>query len=96
MKRALLPGLLMTFAAASAWAVAEPESVSLQDLKPECRERHSTIPPEQCMIQDGVLVRQYVRRFNEPVLVMPAPPPATTERIPAGTPAIIHVIPVPR
>lgn len=95
MKHGVFSSLLMLFVSTAAFAVAEPESVSLQDLKPECRERHPPVGPEQCMIQDRVIVRQYARRFGEPVIVI-TPPPATTERqTPASTapPAAIQVIP---
>jgi hypothetical protein len=80
-KIAPITGLLMLVVASGAWAVAEPESVSLQDLKPECKEHHPAVAPEQCVIQDRVPLRQYVRRSGESVItIIPTPPAAT----PAG------------
>lgn len=99
MKRGVLSSGLLLIVSTGALAVAEPESVSLQDLKPECKERHTTLAPEQCMIQDGVILRQYARRFTEPILIMPPPPPATTERqspAPAAPPAVIQIVPATR
>jgi hypothetical protein len=88
----------LTFAiSAGALAVAEPESVSLQDLKPECKERHAAVPPEQCMIEDRLPPRQYVRRFGESVIVIVPTAPVSPERQTApATPAGVNPLPAPR
>jgi hypothetical protein len=72
-------GLLMLSVCSGAWAVAEPESVSLQDLRPECKERHPALAPEDCMIQDRAPVRQYARRSGEPAITVVPTPPVTGE-----------------
>jgi hypothetical protein len=76
-KLAPIASLLMFAVSAGAFAAADPESASLQDLKPECRERHPTVPPEECMIQDR-LPSQTVRRAGQ--IIITAPPPAAGER----------------
>jgi hypothetical protein len=88
----------LTFAvSAGALAVAEPESVSLQDLKPECKERHAAGPPERCMIEDRLPPRQYARRFGESVIVIVPTAPATPERQTAtATPTGVNSVPAPR
>jgi len=88
----------LTFAVSTgALAVAEPESVSLQDLKPECKERHAAVPPERCMIEDRLPPRQYARRFGDSVIVIVPPAPATPERQTApARPAGINPVPTPR
>jgi hypothetical protein len=93
-----ITGLLMLFVSGGAWAVAEPESVSLQDLRPECKERHPALPPEQCIIQDRAPVRQYVvRRSGESAITIVPTPPATGEpRTAPATPAGASPIAAPR
>ena len=87
-----LAGLLMFAVSAGALAVADPESVSLQDLKPECKERHPTVPPEHCMIEDR-LPSQTVRRAGEASITVPTPP-ATSGRQTA--PATVRPVASPR
>jgi hypothetical protein len=91
-------GLLMLFACSGAWAVAEPESVSLQDLRPECKERHPALAPEDCMIQDRAPVRQYARRAGEPAITIIRTLPAAGDlrTAPPTTPAGASPIAAPR
>jgi hypothetical protein len=92
-----ITGWLTLAVSAGALAVAEPESVSLQDLKPECKERHSTVAPEQCMIEDRLPPRQYARPFGEAVMVIVPTAPAAPERQTApAPPARINPVPTPR
>jgi hypothetical protein len=94
---ARITGWLTLAVSAGALAVAEPESVSLQDLKPECKERHSTVAPEQCMIEARLPPRQYARRFGEAVMVIVPTAPAASERQTApAPPARINPVPTPR
>lgn len=97
MRRALgiLAGGLMLVAPTGALAAAEPESVSIYDLKRECAERHAPIAPEECFINDGPPVR-LVRRFREQVIIVTPETPPTTERhppAPATSPTIIQINP---
>lgn len=94
-KVAHIAGLLMIAVSAGALAVAEPESVSLQDLKPECKERHPTVAPEQCLIQDRLPSRQTVRRAGETIMTVPAAP-APGERQTAPLPAAVRPVAAPR
>ena len=91
-----IAGLLMFAISTGALAVADPESVSLQDLKPECKERHPTVSPEHCMIQDRLPSRQYVRRAGETTMTVPTPP-APGERQPASAvPSAVRPFAAPR
>ena len=68
-------GALLLAASASAWAIADAESVSIQDVTPACKERHLNIPEDQCVIQDRLPPSQYARRFGGAVvLIEPALP----------------------
>ena len=60
-----------------AGAVADPASVSIQDLKPECMERHPSVPAEHCVIQDRLPSRQYATRIGDTVIVIPAGAPVS-------------------
>jgi hypothetical protein len=94
-KLAHIAGMLMFAVSAGAFAADDPESVSLQDRKPECRERHPTVPPEECMIQDR-LPPQTVRRAGQ--IIITAPPPAAGERqtAPAVPPTAVRPAPASR
>ena len=79
-----LAGVLMLAAWTSAWAVANAESVSIQDINPACKERHTNIPPEQCVIQDRLPPSEYARRYGAAVILMdPGPSASTPLRPPA-------------
>ncbi|HET9663193.1 MAG TPA: hypothetical protein VFP00_03120 [Burkholderiales bacterium] len=72
-------GALLLAAAASAWAVADGESVSIQDVNPACKERHSNVPEDQCVIQDRLPASQYARRFGGAVVLIDPALPLTRE-----------------
>jgi len=90
--------LLMLLVCSGAWAVAEPESVSLQDLRPECKERRPALAPEDCMIQYRAPGRQYARRSGEPAITIIRTLPAAGDvrTAPATTPAGASPIGAPR
>jgi len=74
-------GALLILTCASAYAV-DPGSVSIQDIRPECRERHAAVAPEHCMIEDRLSRNDYLRRFGSGTVVVvepPALPPAVPE-----------------
>lgn len=62
-------GVLLIALAAGAWA-ADAERVSIQDTNPACRERHSSVPPEHCVIQDRLPPAQHARRFGSAVVLI--------------------------
>lgn len=84
-------GALLLAVSASAWAVADAESVSIQDINPACKERHANLPEDQCVIQDRLPPSQYARRFGgavvliEPVLPVSRQPQALPDASAAPT-----------
>ncbi|MGQ0524327.1 MAG: hypothetical protein ACT4P8_11800 [Betaproteobacteria bacterium] len=62
-------GMLLFALAAGAWA-ADAERVSIQDINPACRDRHSSVPPEHCVIQDRLPPSQHARRFGGAVVLI--------------------------
>lgn len=81
---AQIAGVLLFALAAGAWA-ADAERVSIQDINPACRDRHSGVPPEHCVIQDRLPPSQHARRFGgavvliEPALSLSSEPRADNE-----------------
>ena len=77
-------GVLLFALASGAWA-ADAERVSIQDINPACRDRHSGVPPEHCVIQDRLPPSQHARRFGgavvliEPALSLSSEPRADNE-----------------
>jgi len=76
--------LLIAFSGGAAGA-AEPDSISIQDLKPECRERHPSVAVEQCVIEDRLSRPDYVRRYGAGTIVIieSAPPPGAGGKPPS-------------
>lgn len=64
----VLAGMLLSGIAGA--AAVDPESLSIQDLRPECRERHPSVPPERCMIDDRLSAQEYAKRFGGAVIVI--------------------------
>ena len=62
-------GALIVIASAGAWG-AENERGSLQDAHPACRERHSNVPEEHCVIRDRLPPSQYARRYGGAVVLI--------------------------
>jgi hypothetical protein len=82
-----LAGVVLYAFSCGAGAVADPASVSIQDLRPECKERHPAVPAEQCVIEDRLPSRQYATRLGGTVVVIQnvpvAPMTGGTESRPA-------------
>ncbi|MGQ0751623.1 MAG: hypothetical protein ACT4PS_13905 [Betaproteobacteria bacterium] len=76
---------VLLIAASAGVSGAENERGSLQDAHPACRERHSNIPQEHCVIRDRLPPSQHARRFGgavvliEPALSAPVEQQATNE-----------------
>lgn len=62
-------GMLLIAASAGALG-AENERDSLQDARPACRERHSNIPQERCVIRDRLPPSQHARRYGGAVVLI--------------------------
>lgn len=65
----LFTGMLLIAASAGAQG-AENERDSLQDAHPACRERHSNIPQEHCVIRDRLSPSQHARRYGGAVVLI--------------------------
>jgi hypothetical protein len=85
----LFTGILLIAASAGALG-AENERDSLQDAYPACRERHSNIPQEHCVIRDRLPPSQHARRYGSAVVLIepalsasPQPANETSEPAPA-------------
>lgn len=84
-----LTGVLLFAFSSGAAAVADPASISIQDLRPECKERHPAIPAEQCLIDDRLARLDYARRFGNGAVIVLEPaiqrptmvPPAPRENV---------------
>ncbi|HEX6008412.1 MAG TPA: hypothetical protein VFY80_10640 [Burkholderiales bacterium] len=81
-------GILLIGISGGAAVAADPASVSIQDLKPECKERHAAVPPEHCLIDDRTSRLDAVRRAGsgDVVIIQSLPPPAAGRERPAASP----------